>query len=181
MTAPASTCAAPGCSLRSARGRLCTEHHAKLRQSLTDLSLDLTGDLAPPLGGWRTDPGGGGRLASERAPINLTLLAAQAQAPAYLAAWAAWVVSADPRIRRTGDDVGLLTVHLDWICEQPEIVDFWCQIRGVWSQIRGRAPVRRCTCGGPVWFERGGGWCSWCATGWSGRALLELRPAEEAA
>lgn len=56
-----------------------------------------------------------------------------------------------------------------------------CQIRALWSQIRGHLPVRRCTCGGPVWADRGGGWCSWCSTAWMGSQLLALARPESAA
>lgn len=170
-------CAAPGCRRAPIRGRLCGHHADKLGQTLTDLAGDLTdADLAPPLIGWRTG-GHGSTLASERDPINLAMLAATGAAPPVLAAWAEWLCQQRPNLTRHGGAVAdrkLLAAELPWIIRQPEVTDFWVQIRSLWSHIRGHLPVRRCTCGGPVWADPGGGWCSWCAAPWGGAALLAL-------
>lgn len=187
MTTPQpGACAAPGCPRphAHARGLLCGWHHDKLGQALADLGADLTATSTPAMSGWRTGSTSGGPLASERDPINLRMLDAQTQAPPVLAAWAGWLCAQRPDLTRAGGAAGdrtLLARHFDWICEQPEIVQFWCQLRALWASLRGHLPVRRCTCGGPVWTDRGGGWCSWCATVWAGRELLELDRHKEAA
>lgn len=179
MTATRPLCAAPLCTRRAGRGQLCEHHRTRLGQALADLRGDLaSGDLAPPLIGWRTG-GHGGTLASERDPINLRALAAHGQAPAVLAAWATWVRGQRRPTEPCGDRA-LLARELDWICGTDQARDFWCQLTSLWSSVRGHLPVRRCTCGGPVWAERGGGWCGWCATAWHGRDLLDLPRAEAA-
>lgn len=86
-----------------------------------------------------------------------------------------------PAARNADTDRRLLATHLDWICNQPEVRDFWCQLRALWSTLRGHRPVRRCTCEGPVWSDRGAGWCSWCAASWAGTDLLNLPRHVEAA
>jgi hypothetical protein len=143
-----------------------------------------TPDTAPPLVSWRTGSTSGGPLASERDPINLRQLDAQRDAPPVLAAWAVWLCEQRPDLTRAGGTAGdrkLLARGLDWIVEQPEVTAFWVQIRALWSTLRGHLPVRQCTCGGPVWSETGGAWCSWCAAAWSGADLLRLPSARDAA
>lgn len=171
------TCAAPTCNRPATRGLLCADDHQLLGQNLADIATALTADTGPSLTGWRTGGGHGGVLASERDPINLRQLDAQRQAPPVLEAWAAWLLERRPELTRTGGAVGartLLAQHFDWLTAQPEVVDFWCQIRALWGSLRGHLPARACACGGPVWVDRGGGWCSWCATPYAGRELLEL-------
>lgn len=197
-------CAAPGCRRSPQRGHLCGHHRDHLGATLTELADLITDDPAPGYSTWRTGGGHTGLLASERSPVNLRLITAQTDAPTVLGAWADWVRDArqlaHPTITRVqrhpalarlvtyrtraprnpADDRALLAVHLDWILDQPEAAQFWCQIRALWSDLRGHRPVRRCTCGGPVWSDPGGGWCSWCATAWAGADLLRLGPAREA-
>lgn len=178
-------CIAPGCKRMPTRGRLCSWHHEKLGQALADLAADLTADYEPSLSGWRTGGSTGGPLASERDPINFELIDAQSQAPPVLAAWAAWLAPRrEPNHqagRSAGADRALLARELNWISGQPEVRELWVQIRALWASLRGHLPVRRCTCGGPVWADRGGGWCSWCSAAWTGRELLDLARPEEAA
>ena len=194
MTAPeypGPVCAAPGCPRGPRRGYLCGWHADRLGQTIADLAGDLTSDPAPPISGWRVGGGASGLLASERDPVNLRLIDAQTQAPPVLAAWATWLCEQRPGLTRPGGASGdrtLLARHLDWLIGQPEVLQFWVQIRALWASLRGHLPVRRCTCvdpntgqRGPVWADRGGGWCSWCATAWSGRDLLELDRPEAAA
>lgn len=182
---PEVACAAPGCRRQHVGGRLCPWHAERLGQTLADLRGDLTASSEPALTGWRTGPGGAGVLASERDPINLRRLDAQKQAPPVLQAWAAWVCEQrDLNVPGWPEGNRALLAEqrtFRWICDQPEVTEFWVQIRALWATLRGHLPVRRCTCGGPVWLEPGGGWCSWCATAWSGSQLLELPRAEEAA
>jgi hypothetical protein len=175
-------CAAPGCTRRPVAGYLCELHRSKLGQTLTDLRGDLGADTGPAISGWRIGAGSGGTLASERDPVNLRMLDAQKQAPPVLAAWAHWVCE-QRDLSRSGwpeGDRKLLAANLDWLVAQPQVVDLWVQIRALWASLRGHLPVRRCTCGGPVWSDRGGGWCSWCATPWAGAALLALARPEAA-
>lgn len=177
-------CVAPGCRRMPTGGMLCPWHAGKLGQALADLAADLDGDVGPSLTGWRTGSSSGGPLASERDPINLRLLDAQRDAPPVLYAWAEWLCSRRTELTVPGTAEGnrkLLAEYLDWMCTQPEVRELWCQIRALWASLRGHRPVRRCTCGGPVWSEPGGGWCSWCSTAWAGRDLLELNRHEEAA
>lgn len=186
MTAPEPTgCHAP-CCLRPAAlpALLCGTHHRILESNLTDLRADLNATVAPSLTGWRAGEGSGGALASERDPINFRIIDAQRTAPAVLAEWAAWIAPRRDRTHRAGhseNDRQLIVRNLKWLITQPEVTDLLCQIRALWGSLRGHLPVRRCTCGGPVWSDRGGGWCSWCATAWAGRELLELPRAVEAA
>lgn len=178
------SCAAPGCPKPPARGLLCGWHRDVLARTLTQLRADLDGGHEPSLNGWRTGSVSGGPLASERDPVNLRAIDAQRGAPHVLRGWAVWLAPRRDPSHRPGiveADRALLVRHFDWLCGQPEVTELWCQIRALWASLRGHLPVRRCTCGGPVWSDRGGGWCSWCATAWTGRQLLELPRATEAA
>lgn len=178
------TCAAPGCPKTATRGLLCAWHRDVLARTLTQLRADLEAVHEAALNGWRTGSVSGGPLASERDPINLRMIDAQTQAPPVLAAWAVWVAERRPGVTRGGGTEGdrqILVRQFDWLVGQPEVTDLWCQIRALWASLRGHLPVRRCACGGPVWSDRGGGWCSWCAQSWTGRALLDLARPEAAA
>lgn len=166
---------------RPQRGLLCGWHGDRLGQTLADIAGDLTAGTIPSIGGWRVGGGLSGVLASERDPVNLRQLDAQRQAPPVLGEWANWLCQQRPELIRDGDDRVLLARHLDWLTGQPEIAQFWVKMRALWASLRGHLPVRRCPCGGPVWSDRGGGWCSWCATPWAGRDLLNPGRPEEAA
>ena len=83
----------------------------------------------------------------------------------------------------------LLTRHLEWCCRQAWAPAMWRSVRQLWAALKvargdeaGR-PVATCrrrptlldeACGGPVWSERGVGWCGRCSHVWTGRELLEL-------
>lgn len=198
-------CVAPGCPRPPLRGLLCGRHYDHLGHTLAELATLLTADATGAAPGWRVGGGSSGGLASERAPGNLRLMAARdprdeaTSAPAVLNAWATWVRTSRqltaPTVTRVQwragqlvtfttpappnptADRSLLTTHLDWIIGQPEATQFWCEIRALWSTLRGQQPVRRCTCGGPVWSEQAAGWCSWCAATWTGFDLARLATA----
>lgn len=181
---PQATCGAPGCRRTASGGLLCADHHRKLGDTLTDLAADLTASSGVKIGGWSTGHTSGGPLKSERDPINIRLMDAQRDAPPVLEAWAVWLIAERPELVRPGGVAGdrlLLSMHLKWIVGRVEVTEFWVQMRGLWSSLRGHLPVRRCTCGGPVWAERGGAWCSWCSTHWAGADLLRLARPEAAA
>ncbi len=170
------TCAAPCCARPESRGLLCADDYERLGSALADLGTALTTTGEPSLIGWRTGGRGGG-LASERDPVNLRALDAQRHGPPLLAAWASWLVGQRPELVRLGGargDRALLARNFDWLVAQPEVVDLWCQLTALSLALHGNLPSRACACGGPVWVTSGGGWCSWCATAWTGRELLEL-------